>query len=80
MNFTHEERRETVRDTVRWYRQHTKLGVNLIRLAVQKPHVWVHDLDVRGDRLAFRQYLLHREGLETLQNAIYGAHGLPNRY
>lgn len=33
-----------------------------------------------GDPLAVRMLVLSREGIETLQNFVRGAHGLPNRW
>lgn len=41
---------------------------------------WRQIRATEGNELAFRAYILRREGAETLVNVIRGAHGLPNRY
>jgi hypothetical protein len=37
-------------------------------------------LDLSGDRLAFRAYILRHEGQQTLVNIIMGDHGRPNKF
>lgn len=43
------------------------------------PYLAIRKLRRRGDQLAFRWYMLRREGRHTLHNIILGDHGLPNR-
>lgn len=60
---------------VRYFAKFTRQELN-----EDQPWKELKRLDNTGDKLAFRAYMLRREGQQTLINCIMADHGLPNRY
>lgn len=46
----------------------------------EEPWRLLRRINSSGDKLAFRAYILQREGAQTLINVIMGDHNRPNRY